>query len=322
MKKNLLIILLLLVIIAPFIWWGNQSDLPNGIHIEKQSGLLVLQVDDSLTAPFQIPVVWVKSHPWEKPPVIKDLLLLNQSGEEIAVINGEYLLENSFSQQINWYEREVKGEVEFILNGDKTMESFGHRITPLSDTLKESYVPEELRLTYDENTLTYTFDNLLKLTTFHENSYQLDRSWEVRSFYFCHQGDIEPKIKGLFLEANVIPNTKLEEILFWLPGMPEGYFEEHAQYTFDAKTIESVDSTSSFDGEPLTLPLEVISSDILIYLPFTDEMIETIGSSTVTLFPYFKVEDNNGEVSYRSSGGMVGQITEGESKQYLTVKKQ
>jgi hypothetical protein len=321
-KKYLLIISLLLICFAPFIWWGTQSDLSNGIHVEKQSGLLVLQVDDSLTAPFKIPVVWVKSHPWEKPPIINDLLLLNQAGEEIAVIKGEYHLENTFSQQVKWYEREVKSEVEFILNGDKTMESFGHSITPLSDTLKESYIPEELRLTYDGNTLSYTFDNLLKLTAFHEDSYQLDRSWEVSSFYFDHQGNAEQKITGLFLEANVIPNTKLEEILFWLPGMPEGYFEEHAQYTFDAKPIEAVDTTGSIDGKQLTLPLEVSSSDILLYLPFTDEMIESIGDSTVNLFPYFKVEDNNGDVSYRDSGGMVGKITTGVDKEFLSVTKQ
>ncbi len=305
---------------VPFIWWGDQSDLPNGIHFEKQSGSIVMQVDDSFTAPFQIPVVWVKSHPWEKPPVINNLLLLNQSGEKIAAINGEYHLENSLSQRSNWYEREVRGEVEFILNGDKTMDDFGYTTKPISNTLKESYVPTELQLTYEGNPYVYTFDKLLKLLTFHENNYELNSSWEIDSFYFHHQGEPEPKIKGLFLEANVIPDTKLEEILLWLPGMPEDYFEEYAQYTFDTDSIQASNTTSSFGGKPLTLPLEISSSNILLYFPFTDEMVETIGGSTLNLFPHFKVEDKNGNIFYRDGGGMVGKLSdEDDHKEFLSL---
>jgi hypothetical protein len=321
MKKRLLLIFILIIIVLPIIWWSTQSSLPSGVHLEKEAGLIVAKIEENeQTAPFHIPVTWVNAYPWEKPPVLKDMVLLDETGEKIASIQGELTLDDPFFQPRNWYDREVHGELIFELNADKIMDSSGFTIKPFSTNLREMYIPSEIQLTYQGEQLSYSFDNKLKLFTFKQNYDVINQAWQTNSHkYATESKGNNLEITGLFFNVSGQLNSRIEEILFWLPGMPEDYYENYVQYTFDKGAIQEAHTTGELVGETLSLPLEMSSSNVLFFFPFTDEMKDSNGDSTIYLIPYLKTVDESGKVYYHGGSGSVGPIIGDDNREFQSI---
>ncbi|WP_096271618.1 hypothetical protein [Paucisalibacillus globulus] len=322
MKKYLVIIIPLLLITIPIIWWNTQSSIPSGVHLEKEAGSIVIQVEeDELIAPFHIPVTWVKAHPWEKPPVLEDLVLLGETGEKIANIKGKLILDEPNFPPSNWYHREVHGEIIFELNADKELRKNGFVIYPFPDNdLQELYIPSELQLTYEGEILSLSLDKELRLYPIKQNSDIIKPSWQTNSqFNAVNSRGNNIDFKGFFLNIKGKTGSRIEEILFWLPGMPEDYYESYVQYTFDREAMHEADTTGEFIGESLSLPLEMSTSNILLYFPFTDEMKESIGDHVIYLMPYLKTVDESGNVYFHGGSGSIGAYSPDEDRELHSI---
>ena len=94
MKKLWITLSLLIGILLIFsIWWIMKPSASAGVYPEKHAGSVVLEIeDDESMLLFQLPVRWIKSHPWEDPPIFEDINLLNKDGTTIASIKGQYQL--------------------------------------------------------------------------------------------------------------------------------------------------------------------------------------------------------------------------------------
>ena len=61
-------------------------------HNENELKILIEKEENSKMAQFHLPVRWIKSHPWEEPPILEKISLFDEEGNVIATIEGEYQL--------------------------------------------------------------------------------------------------------------------------------------------------------------------------------------------------------------------------------------
>ncbi|MFD1737147.1 hypothetical protein ACFSCX_11355 [Bacillus salitolerans] len=128
------------MVVISITWWLLQSPVPSGIYLEKHAGSEVFEIVENETMmEFSLPFQWVKSHPWENPPVLQDVVLRDQHGEGIASIQGVYPL--SIDERHNdWKARLVPGKIEFHINGKRTPIDRGSKITSnLTDCIMNMY---------------------------------------------------------------------------------------------------------------------------------------------------------------------------------------
>jgi hypothetical protein len=301
MKKWLISIFSIVgMVVISITWWFLQSPVSSGIYLEKHTGSEVIEIEENETMmEFSLPVQWVKSHPWEKPPVLNDVVLRDQHGEVIASIQGEYPL--SIDERDNdWKARMAPGTIELYINGERTPMDGGFSITSISDSLQNEYLLNQLHLSFKGEELVFSMDNSFKLLPTEKKGANLRHRWEVQTLRPLH--DEQDETQGLIIRLEGPADSVLEEILFWLSGMSEDYFENHVLYSFDGNIDENMDEKYKFEGETLTLPLTLTSEELTLFLPYTPSILAEIEHSIVHLGPFILISDKDHQEYY--SGGM------------------
>lgn len=178
---------------------------------------------------FEIPVRWIKSHPWEKVPSLKNITLTDENGKAISTIQGEFrlLVENRENQ---WHKRNVSATLEMSINGEHIVTEIGYVTKPLSDTLQDEYFIEQLDMTYKGHNLLYLMKNTYKLIpTFNLSNLSVEK-WRVDDSIPVR--DADSNTQGYIYELTGQENMVLEEILFWLPGVTDEHFKNKILYSF------------------------------------------------------------------------------------------
>jgi hypothetical protein len=218
MKKWLITIFLLLgIVTVPLIWWNMQSSVSSGVYPEKHAGSVVIKVeDDSPMTGFKLPMQWIKSYPWEDPPNLENITLLNEDGEVIAAIEGKYRLEVD-SNQNKWNKRVVGAEIELYLNGERLVEEDGIITKPISNTLENTFLPDQLSLTYKGRKVIFPMDHTYKIFPITKLNYDSVSKWEMEGLMPFPDADTSIN-KGFIVKLKGLQNSTLIDILFWLPG--------------------------------------------------------------------------------------------------------
>jgi len=307
MKKFFILIFLLfgVVVVSFSIWWNTQSSVPGGVYLEKHAGSVILEVDGDLPIPvFELPVRWVKSHPWEDPPVIEDITMLNQDGTVITSLKGEYKVwvDSRFNE---WHTRSVATHIELYINGGSVADKSGVATMPLFDTLKESYLPEELSITINGEVLRFSMKDTYHIIPIKKEDIKSIQGWGLEGSMYVF--DETYKSKGFIVELTGRSGAILKDILFWLPGMTENYNQTEILYSLEEDLDQYLNNSNGFEGKPITFPLKIDSNAMLIYFPFTPDMEKLLNGSVIHLHPYFKFsKSETGQGYYTGGSGMTG----------------
>lgn len=308
MKKFFMILLLLfgLVVISFTVWWNVQSSVPGGVYLENHAGSVFLEVDaDSTMTVFELPVRWVKSYPWEEPPIIEDITMLNKDGTTISSLRGKYKVEvdSRFNQ---WHTRSVATKIELYINGESMGDKSSMRTKPISDTLQETYIPEQLSIMVKGEVLRFSMKDTYRILLIKKEAMQSTNGWNSEGLKIVIDNDTV-KAKGFIIKLAGSSGAILKEILFWLPGMAEDYKHTEILYSLAGDIDQSLNNSNEFEGKPITYPLKVDSKEMLIYFPFTPDMDKVVNESMVHLTPYFKFSNKEAGQDYFIGGsGMSG----------------
>ncbi|MCF8009687.1 MAG: hypothetical protein K9L17_00765 [Clostridiales bacterium] len=296
-------LLILVVIIILAILWFVQKPLPAGIYPQKQAGMVRLNKNKLIE--FNLPVFWVKPYPWvDKPSKLKEVKLLNQKGEELAVIDGEYY--PSINKNKNhWYKRVAEGEIRLILKSQ--MHITGERVI-LRDLDKKpsSYIAGKLIIKTSNDKQSFSMQDTYKFVNLDENK-SLDKKWGI-TITTPLINEQTSKEKGWIVGLSGSSRAALEKIHFWLPGIPENYFRDNVQYC-DEQNARKYINKESFNGVSLDLPLKLRPGyPVLIYFPFTEKMEKRINNSLVRFCPVFKIKKQTGEEYLITDNHSVGPL--------------
>ncbi|GAA0337736.1 hypothetical protein GCM10008967_29990 [Bacillus carboniphilus] len=303
MKRWVVALFLILLLFTPMIWWYFQAPIASGLYPEKGAGSIVLE--ESIlenTADLVLPAVWIRSSPWEDPPNIEHVELVGQNGGTIGTIDGEYTLR--VDPETPWHQRVVTTQIEMTVNGEIIARKGGKSITPLSNTLESEYLIEELNLSFEGESLSFPMTNTYKIHTIIENRGYSSGFWRQEGMMYLYDQEIEERM-GIIINLRGPSTAKLEEIIFWLPGMPDDYYMQYPRYSYE-DTLDDYLNNDTFEGKPLTVPFTFTKPNALIYLPFTEEMKEKMKGAKVYLLPYFTFSTSDNQVYHTGGGGSVG----------------
>lgn len=307
MKKWVIIALLIMVVMVPIIWWSIQASVPSGIYPVKHGGSLVLEYEDnSSMVEFRLPVKWVKTYPWDDLPVLEEINLLDNEGDTIASIVGDYTLW-IIPEQNKWNKRLVDGEIEFFINGEQVKEDGGMTATPKSNSIKGTYIPSQLKFAFENETYTFSLENSYKLYLIPLLNNDSTTSWRVERLMPLHEHGTFTT-KGYLVDLIGSKGATLEDILFWLPGMTVDYYNGKALYSYDVDINQFLNENDTFQGEQLNLPLKLESNHLLLYFPITKEIRSQVKNSFVHFIPYFKFSGEDGNVYYNGGMGSIGPL--------------
>lgn len=179
MKKLLITLSILLSIVLIFsMWWIMKPSTSAGVYPEKHAGTVVLEIeDDESMLLFHLPVRWIKSHPWENPPIFEDIELLNKDETIIASINGQYQLKVDPNQ--DYWNNHMSAEIEFYINGESFKESNGISTKELSDSLLDFYLPEQLIMTSKGETYHFSMKDTYKVIPIPKKSTNYSHGWKI-----------------------------------------------------------------------------------------------------------------------------------------------
>lgn len=307
MKKFLMIFFLLfgVVVISFSVWWNMESSVQGGVYLENHAGSVFLEVDTDTSMPvFELPVRWVKSHPWEDPPVIEDITMLNKDGTTITSLRGEYKIEVD-SRYYQWHNRKVATDIELYINGGSIADKSGVATMPLSDTLQEIYIPEHLSITIKGEVFSFPMKDTYQIIPIKKEAINSMQGWGLEGS--MHVLDETNKPKGFIVKLTGRSGAILKDILFWLPGMAEDYSQTEILYSLSGDMDQYLNNRNEFEGKPITYPLKMESNEILIYFPFTPDMKNVVNESVIHLFPHFKYSNSEtGRDYYTGGSGMSG----------------
>lgn len=322
MKKFLMIFFLLfgVVVISFSVWWNLQSSVPGGVYLERQAGSVILEVDGNLSMTvFELPVYWVKSYPWEEPPVIEDITMLNQDGTVIASLRGEYIVEVD-SRFNHWHTRSVATDIELYINGESIADKSRSVTTrPLSDTLQETYIPEQITITVKGEVLRFSMKDTYHIIPLKKETIKTIQGWNLEgSMYVFEETN---KSIGFIVELTGRSGAILKDILFWLPGMTEDYNQTEILYSLHGDMDQYLNNRNDFEGKPITFPLKIDSNKMLIYFPFTPDIEKLVNGSVIHLHPYFKFSKNEtGQGYYTGGSGMTGSFNKDSKVEDQLIK--
>ncbi|MBB6452669.1 hypothetical protein HNQ94_001115 [Salirhabdus euzebyi] len=304
MKKMLFSLLFVFIVLfIAFFLWRIQSPLDSGIYVQKHGGSIPLEVEEHLPmGTLQLPIFWVKPHPWAKAPIVEDISLLDQNGKIIAIIEGEYHID-SIDVNNSWQKRVVEADVEVEINGHSSMEDFGKTTIPISENMEDSYTLSALHLTYKEEKLQYPLEDTIKVFPYSSQNVDNPSNSGVEGYVTLLDNN---KVKGYILKLVGSPNEILNGILFWLPGMSEDYMEQHVLVSYEDSLDSYLNDKKEFSGEPLTLPHRLKSSKLLLYFPVTEEIKENSKNSIVHIMPYFEFKTGDGQLYVNGGTGGIG----------------
>ncbi|WP_078553454.1 hypothetical protein [Bacillus alkalicellulosilyticus] len=302
-------ILFFFLLLVSSLLWYTQASTSSGIYPEKHTGLVGLPFDGTSSLEYELPVRWIKSHPWEKEPIIEDLLLYDQTGIQIAKITGQYQID---SHDHNWYERNVGGYIQLYLQGEMTADSSRHSVIWNYESLPTSFQPSKLTMTYGGKQATFSLKDQLRIVPIPTDDflpYENDILGVQGIMFFNELDNTQQQPNGLLVTLSHHENVILEDLLFWLPGMTDDYFEKEASYIFDITADEFSNSTELFSGEPLLFPLELSGhTTTVLYFPFTEAIKEQNSDSNTRFIPYITYSTSKGERYLTGGGGMVGPL--------------
>ncbi|RXI99847.1 hypothetical protein DS745_13275 [Anaerobacillus alkaliphilus] len=288
-----------------FIWWNSEAPVGGGVYPEKQVGVELLVVEEgSLLVPMTLPVRWIKTYPWEQTPVLNEISLFDEEGNIISAIGGEYKLR--IPHEYDWYDRNIQGEIELYLNGASFAEEGSISTTTLKDSVNTMYSLNRISLVNNQKRRNFPIDNNYQYHLKPEIG--IEKLWEMQGlmYFFLDQNFDTPN--GFLITLTGKPGHSLEEIGFWLPGMPPNYFEEHVQYNYTSNTDQYNNSSEDFVGENLFFPETLEERSMVIYFPFTPEMIDAAGDSLLRLMPYFHLRNEVGESYFTGGYGSIGPL--------------
>lgn len=287
----------ILIIVPLYVWYYFQSPVQSGIYPEKHAGSLVLDYDgEEKMLEFEFPVRWIKKHPWEREPIINEVKLIDEDGSLIGSISGEYRLEQ---EEESWYKRNVRGKINFYLNGKRFTEEYGINSYAIEEEIKREYTPKELILTTHREQQRFLFEDRIKILLL-ETAYE---GWSVQGgmFHFKQDLKIELEPEGYIVRLAGPRGEHLEEINYWLPGMEADYHTKEVLYSFDNTIDDYLDDNDTFIGEPMSFPLHLTNNELFIYFPLTEAILNETSQSLVHFVPYFTFSTKEGE-SYHSGG--------------------
>ncbi|ADU28895.1 hypothetical protein [Evansella cellulosilytica] len=316
MKKWMLLITLLLLAIFLIWWWMSKAPVSSGIYPERQAGLIVIEIDEEeRMVDFHLPVRWIKTQPWEQPPMIDDAILYNEKGEVIAHIEGEFILEID-ERRNAWNRRNVPAIIPFSINGEKVIHETGEILYPLNDALYENYYVDRLELTFNDERLTFHMESTYKLHPLMEENDDIPNG-EVESTMPLRDQDTETNI-GFLVQLS---GATIEDIMYWLPGMDENYIKNDMLVSEDAVMDDYLQGSASFEGENFSLPLELESNRALLFFPYTDKMVKEVEQSIIHTIPYFKISDTDGTYIIGGAGTIYPFDREKEWEELLILPK-
>ena len=318
MKKLWVTLSLLIGLVLIFsIWWILKPSASAGVYPEKHAGSVVLEIkDDESMLLFQLPVRWIKSHPWEDSPIFEDIKLLNKDGTTIASINGQYQLKVDPNQDHR--NNHMRAEIEFYINGESFTESNGISTKQLSDTLLDFYLPEQLIMTSKGETYHFSMKDTYKIIPIQKKSTNYSHGWNIEGMMPFIDEDTNG-VKGFVVELEGPRDSILEDILFWLPGMPDDYLKSKTVFSM-SDDMDQYLNNHTFEGKPLTLPLKIESDVILIYFPITADIEEKVNDSYIHLKPYFKFENKQGMDYVTGGSGSTGQFDKNRKFEHLLIE--
>lgn len=298
-----------------FIWWYNVSPLNGGIYPEKQVGLELVKVEkDNLLVSINVPVRWIKTFPWEKPPTINELSLVDENGDIFSAIGGEYQLQ--IPDNYKWYEKNVYAQVPLYLNGASFAEEGSIATTAIGERLNEEYVIDQILISVKNKPTTFSVNNNYKYQV--HNNYEQEQDWRMEGLMYFY-GDFETP-KGFIVRLEGKAGHTMEEVGFWLPGMPDNYYGEEVLYSYIDDLDYYNNTATEFVGETLHLPHTVENDSIALYFPFTSEMVEASKNSLVRIMPFYYLKNETGKQYLIDGSGTIGPIDRNLSVNELIYK--
>ncbi|MBU9720153.1 MULTISPECIES: hypothetical protein [Bacillaceae] len=299
MKKWLILFSIILAIIIPLLWWHQLVPVPSGVYPEKHTGVVVLDMEDDVDViTYELPVRWIKTHPWESRPTLKNIQLIDSDNDIISKTKGEMSIHVN-DHDNKWHERNIPAVIEIPINGERLVRETTH-VTTSIDSMKEHYFLKQLNMTYKGEEVSFPMENTYKLVPISNLSANTtSNTWNIEG---AIQVLDDLHTEGFIYHLSGPVNAVLEDILFWLPGMNDDYHENEILYSFEGSE-RYWDQPSEFKGDPIELPLTLETGELLLYFPFTEEIVEEIKDSLYRSMPFLKMNDG-GLKYYTGISGM------------------
>ncbi|MCT8139446.1 hypothetical protein H1D32_18090 [Anaerobacillus sp. CMMVII] len=304
MKKWVVFIISSITVLILLLWWHNEAPVSGGIYPEKHTGLEMVVVDDGdIMVPITLPVRWIKSYPWEKVPTIYEVQLIDEGNDIFASLTGEYKLQIPYPEESKWYDRNILGEIELHLNGAMVAEEWGITTNAIESTLEREFLLNRITLNSKNKRLDFLIENNYRYELITQDT-EVESQWQMEGLQYLFVEDDYYVATGFIVRLSGSKGHQLEKIGFWLPGMSNEYYDGSVLYSYNPNTDQYNNSTSEFKGEVLKLPHKIDANSLLIYFPFTKEIMTASGDSLVRLKPYFQFTDVHGASYY--AGGVQG----------------
>lgn len=304
MRKKILIVVVL-IIGGLYAWWYFQAPVASGVYPQKHVGLEMVEVEeDQVMVPINLEVRWIKAFPWEKPPVINEISFFDESNRVFAALGGEIQLHVPGYQK--WYERNVGSEIQLYLNGASFAEPGSVSTTAIENKLSNEYQLDRISIVRDNKRLNFPIEKNYVFHPIHKNYDKKGWSFEGLTFLVLDHDYDNPK--GLIVNLKGNKGHTLERIGFWLPGMTASYLREEVQYNHRLNMDSYLNTKEPFDGKQLQLPYETESTSMLIYFPFTEEMLNKNSDTLVRLMPYFQFSFDEENYIVGGNAGSIGNL--------------
>ncbi|TMW71402.1 hypothetical protein [Alteribacter natronophilus] len=294
------------------IWWQLQSPLASGVYPVDGNGLNLVFVDaGEETAEFVLPVTWVKAHPFQAIPEVEDVELRDGTGQVIAIIEGEVEVEILYEG--SWYERYGLANLSLSLNGHREIIDGGSREMLIrEDGLAEVYDLSEMTWVFKGEHQRFDLTDSYRVRMIENedgNRSFPDDGWDFNG-HVPIQEEGDAYSTGYVFSMTGPSGHTLEEIIAWLPGMEDDYFEEELKVQLGAadSDLDEYMDGGTFTGETVTFPLELSEEELLIYFPITGEIRDAIGEGRYTMAPVYRIRDDEGDVYYTGFGGGGGEF--------------
>ena len=212
----------------------------------------------------------------------------------------------------------MRADIEFYINGESFTESNGISTKQLSDTLSDFYLPEKLIMKSKGETYHFPMKDTYKIIPIPKKSNNYSHGWNLEGMIPFIDEDTN-RLKGFVVELEGPKDSILEDILFWLPGMPDEYIKSETVYSL-SDDMDQYLNNHNFEGKPLTLPLKIKSDVILIYFPITADIEEKVNDSIIHLKPYFKFANKQGMEYLTGGSGSIGLFDKNKELEHLLIE--
>ena len=296
-----LMAVIFLIIIGGVLWWQFQSPVSSGLYLERESAFHFIERESDFHLDFTVPVVWVRSSPFDNHTEVENVSLIDDEGNEVFKVEGSYYFRPG-AEEDRRFNRVVRGRMELPLNVLRTVEEWGIMNEPLGE-LKEEYRFDALNLTYKGETLEFSLEERYEVKIIEPQPSPGSDAGEMLGF--SPKYDEDDVLIGFIYELERVRDHELTKVHYWLPGMDEDYFDL-LRIEGNQRMDKYQNDFEGFEGDILNMPYRIDASRILVYFPITEEIKEKADKSILKIMPCFEMKKPDGEAYFIGGGGQWG----------------